>query len=460
MGLFLGLLGFGARASAETYTDIGPDHWAYKAIETLTAKGILKGYSRNLFRGDRPVTRAELAQALYNLLEVTGLLQAMEAPESAATAPHPVLLPGPKGPEGEQGPPGVPGPIGPPGPLGPEGRPGVGREEIDQIQQLVGEFERELKSLGVDAAKIFATLDILRFQMQEAIDQTQKHKLSGYAQFRLESIQGLAGTPDTFEFSIPRGRIYMQGKLSDITSYRFQIDARGSRMPGDPPVEVLEANATLKDFPLPGQQTQVGQMRLPFGYELSEPDEERLAPERATMFRTLFPSFSEFDRGATVSGTIIGKIQGKGGIFNGAGIRADDDQRKTLVGTATKPLGRGEVGLGVHLGRVAGASKNLFVIYCQRPMARLNLRSEALIGKAFGRNSFGWYGQASANLPERSMTAAAKLDVFKASGSSKLWTLGGGLLWQFDKATRFRFWYDLVMSPGGDRALVETQIAF
>lgn len=463
LALAVAMLSFADKATAETYSDVSQDHWAYKAIEGLAVKGIMKGYPGNLFRGERTVTRYELAQALYDLLQAAGLLLAIETPTATEGVAQPVLIPGPPGPPGppgEQGPPGAPGPIGIPGRQGPEGRPGVGREEVDDLQKLVAEFQQELQQMGVSTRELLATLDTLRVQMGEAIEQTQKHRLSGYSQIRLQSMQGSAGAADRFEFAVPRGRIYMQGRLSERTNYRFQIDARGSRMLGDSPVEVLDVYVTLKDFPFLGQQMRVGQFRLPFGYELVEPSEERLAPERSAMIQALFPDFSHYDRGAMLSGTTLGGIKWSGGIFNGSGIRGgDDDQRKILVGTVAKPLGNMKVGAGAHFGRVAGQNKNLFVLYGERPLAGLNLRSETIIGKAYGDSVFGWYGQGWKQFGQ-DKAAAAKLDFWNAGAAPGFWTLGGGLLWQFDEATRFRFWYDLVARSGGDRATAEVQVAY
>lgn len=429
MLLTLGLLGIASRAMGQTFTDVSPDHWAYKAVQALAEKGIVKGYPGDLFRGDRTVTRYELAQALYNLLETTGLLGAMAAPTGGGEVTQPVAIPGPSGPpgpQGEQGPPGPPGPMGPPGPQGLEGQKGVGRDEIDQVQKLVAEFQQELRQMGVNTSDLLARLETLRSQMKEAIEQTQKHKLSGYAQVRLQSIQGVAGAPDTFEFAVPRARIYMQGQVSDRTSYRFQVDAHGARMAGDPPVQVMDAYVTLKDFPLSGYRLQVGQFQIPFGYEATEADEERLAPERSTMVEALFPNSSVWDRGGMLSGTTMGGIRWSGGIFNGSGIvSGDDDQRKILVGTVAKALRNMKVGAGAHFGRVGGQNKNLLDLYAERPMAGLNLRCETIMGKAGGDAVFGWYGQGSKQLRE-GKTVAAKLDFWSADPQPGFWTLGGG----------------------------------
>jgi hypothetical protein len=199
-------------------------------------------------------------------------------------------------------------------------------------------------------------------------------------------------------------------------------------MAGDPPVRALDAYAVLDDFPFLGQQMQVGQFKIPFGYEVQEPSEVRLAPERSTMINSLFPNYSHYDRGVMASGMTLGTIQWSAGVFNGSGIQSgDDDQRKILVAMAKKGTGKTKVGAAVHFGCVAHQNKNLLLLYGERPFPWFNVRSEAVIGKAFGYSAFGWYGQASRQLgPDK--IAAGKLDYWKGGPGTTTWSLGGGLL--------------------------------
>lgn len=61
-----GLAGLAAHAVAQS--DVPQGHWAHEAVEALTKSGILTGYPDGAFRGDRAVTRYELAQVLYRTL--------------------------------------------------------------------------------------------------------------------------------------------------------------------------------------------------------------------------------------------------------------------------------------------------------------------------------------------------------------------------------------------------------
>jgi hypothetical protein len=50
------------------FKDVPPDHWAYQAILYLYNKGLIKGYSDGTFKGDKPMTRYEIAFLVYNIL--------------------------------------------------------------------------------------------------------------------------------------------------------------------------------------------------------------------------------------------------------------------------------------------------------------------------------------------------------------------------------------------------------
>lgn len=53
----------------EQFKDVPKDHWAAKSVEMLAQAGIMKGYPDSSYKGDRPVTRYELAVALANFVQ-------------------------------------------------------------------------------------------------------------------------------------------------------------------------------------------------------------------------------------------------------------------------------------------------------------------------------------------------------------------------------------------------------
>ena len=54
---------------AENFKDVPKDHWAAESVEKLANENIVNGYPDKTFKGDRPVTRYELAVALERFIE-------------------------------------------------------------------------------------------------------------------------------------------------------------------------------------------------------------------------------------------------------------------------------------------------------------------------------------------------------------------------------------------------------
>lgn len=52
----------GSALAANPFTDVPRDHWAYDAVEQLAADGIIEGYGDGTYRGNRSITRFEMAQ--------------------------------------------------------------------------------------------------------------------------------------------------------------------------------------------------------------------------------------------------------------------------------------------------------------------------------------------------------------------------------------------------------------
>ena len=48
-------------AMATPFSDVPANHWAYQYIQSLAADGLIDGYPDGKFKGDRPLTRYEMA---------------------------------------------------------------------------------------------------------------------------------------------------------------------------------------------------------------------------------------------------------------------------------------------------------------------------------------------------------------------------------------------------------------
>lgn len=47
--------------AANPFSDVTPDDWAYQAISDLSDQGVVEGYPDGTFKGERNMTRYELA---------------------------------------------------------------------------------------------------------------------------------------------------------------------------------------------------------------------------------------------------------------------------------------------------------------------------------------------------------------------------------------------------------------
>jgi len=147
-----------AQQAPDQFKDVEPNHWAYQAMESLRAKGIVIGYPDGYFRGRRTLTRYEFAVALDRALNQ------IPAPGT-----------GPAGPAGEAG---AAGPAGEAGPAGKDYDPA----ELDALKKLSKEFKDELGSLGNSVNAVNAKLDALAKDVaaiKEAWDKAPK--ISGQA---------------------------------------------------------------------------------------------------------------------------------------------------------------------------------------------------------------------------------------------------------------------------------------
>ena len=60
--LMVGTMSATSFASVNPFSDVPRDHWAYDAVSGLVNQGIINGYGDDTFRGDRAITRYEMAQ--------------------------------------------------------------------------------------------------------------------------------------------------------------------------------------------------------------------------------------------------------------------------------------------------------------------------------------------------------------------------------------------------------------
>ena len=135
-------VGFGASAWAaqNPFADVPSDHWAYEAVTTLAADGVIDGYGDNTFRGSRPITRYEMAQMVARAMgkyATTG--------GNAPAAPR------------------------------------IGATDRALLDRLAAEFGEELNNLGVRVANLERNADMMKWkgEMRYTYTSERKEKANG-----------------------------------------------------------------------------------------------------------------------------------------------------------------------------------------------------------------------------------------------------------------------------------------
>ena len=105
----------GQGASATPFSDVPANHWAYQAIQSLAADGLVEGFPDGKFKGDRPMTRYEMA---VTVARVIAKVQANSANFAS-------------------------------------------KADLDKLQKLIDAFKDELDALGVRVTNLEDSLDAL-----------------------------------------------------------------------------------------------------------------------------------------------------------------------------------------------------------------------------------------------------------------------------------------------------------
>jgi len=179
---------------------------------------------------------------------------------------------------------------------------------------------------------------------QSDLDKLKRFKFSGYIQARYETAENatdsvkVAGSPPTItpaadqRFYIRRGRFKLTYDASPLSQAVIYFD--GNTAGSNRNITLLEAYITLMDpwTPLHAHQLTIGQMNVPFGYEIERSSSLRELPERSRAENVLFPG--ERDRGVKLVDQWTPRLETVIGVFNGYGI--NDVNFPTFDPTASK----------------------------------------------------------------------------------------------------------------------------
>jgi hypothetical protein len=170
-----------APAFSQPFADVPTDHWAFDAIAELAAKGIVEGYPDGTFKGDRAMTRYEMAMVVARLL---ARIEAIKIPAPAPPAKVPA--------------------------------PDVTRADITTLQRLINEFRAELAALGVRVTAVEEELAALR-------DRLDNVRVTGNTRLRYTLDK------DTPAVTAVRNRFQFTGRLTPeltaVARARFELSA-------------------------------------------------------------------------------------------------------------------------------------------------------------------------------------------------------------------------------------------
>jgi hypothetical protein len=343
-------------------TDVPKDHWAYAAIESLSAKGLVLGYPDGKFVGNRAITRYEMATIISRVLD--NVDKSIDAAKSGMASAPAAPAPAPAA----------------------SSTPSVSPEDLATISKLVDEFKTELAVIGADVAGFKERMD----KQDEKIDELQnnvdviksgiedpegsiqttisdvkklnKVKVSGYLQARYTydfNPANITGNTTTVlnnaatasakaqqGFGVRRGRLKVDARPTDNTGISYQIDFGGGQTSiatGTPAniyqVVTKDANIQyyLKGDPGIGGTFVLGQFLTPFGYQLVRSSSVRETPEFSEVITRLFNDSStldiEYDRGLKYSSPTEQALTYELGVMNGAGPNQyDNNQARNTVG--------------------------------------------------------------------------------------------------------------------------------
>jgi phosphate-selective porin len=252
-------------------------------------------------------------------------------------------------------------------------------------------------------------------------------------------------TNDFSRFGIRRGRFKLSYE-NGIASGVFQLDMT------EKGVGIKDAYLSVKD-PWAGVASfQVGVFNRPFGYEIAYSSSQRETPERANIFKELFPDERDLGAMAVIG---VGEKQGlplniklEAGLFAGNGIKVDNDNEKAFIShlSATKTFTDVfQIGGGISYHNekekeVLGLDLEMSLISV---IGMTKLNGEYLFGKTT-QDFNGGYVMLVQDLGRLPLSVAGKYDW--VDNSNDYSAIGFGMLWRMNNNVRLQAYYEMIDS--------------
>lgn len=230
--------------SAAVFTDVSSDHWAYEAVNRLVAAGVISGYPDGTFKGDKNLSRYEIAVVVDRVLdrvseERKALANEVEAMKDGFTSAQKTELkdvvkslieknmPEPKVVKNDDG---------------------LNEKEYEQIANLIEaltfNYKAELQNLGADMKDLEDLVCSNKAEVEETIA-----ALEGRVADLEEPVVSFSGSYDVdFEHKVKEGTAANAGEV-DYYKYTGSVDDPADTLANDSDLEAEYADEIVYSNP-------------------------------------------------------------------------------------------------------------------------------------------------------------------------------------------------------------------
>jgi hypothetical protein len=391
--------------------------WQYRDLDALSQAGLIVGHPKApLSTWAEGLTRYEAASLVLRAVEGVG--NAYQAQGQAL-----VQIAQAEG-AGEVSPPA-----------------GVTPEDLARVEKLIEEFRAELVTRGVKVDNLATAVKDVQQRLAKVEAEQKQHKIDGYLQLRFRDDNATDGRR---EFLVRNARINVRGPVSARAAYRIEMQFDSKETGKGPGSKAQLRTATIDYLTGPTSRIRMGQMVVPWGYELEVPTQDLWSGERALFMDRLFPD--QRDLGLEFSSQRSPKAPKLDlGFFNGSGIdMTDNNNNQNLLARVDFPLKNGSIALSGYAGTnnegTARTRQDRDAVSAKYAWGDTQFLGEFVAGNDKGKDIRGWYGQIGHPLTKKSANLLfAKYDQYDEDRSKpndlfKRWTLG--YWYDLDKATR------------------------
>ncbi len=449
--VFVGVLLLSSAAAWGAGSYLQASDWQYQELDKLSQAGLLTGHPQaplstwtdKLSRYEAAALTLRAVEAMGQVYEAQGqkLRQLAQANDPGAATGAPATSE----------------------PTGPD----LSSEDLLRVQKLVQEFRTELVGMGERLDELDQSLKLMLGVVDEiqknlatvSADQ-KKHKIDGYAQVRYRHDTATDGRT---EFQVRRVRVNLRGPVSPRVSYRVeaQFDSKESvasvdfankkTSAGGPGSKAQLRTATL-DYLFPtGLRARMGQLILPWGYELEEsvPD-IWTGGERSFFMDRLFPDQRDIGLTFNWRPRLTGPLYDLG-FVNGRSINAVDNNNHTnVLGRVMVNIPYGTAALSGYAGTdkegLASTRQDRYGIGSRLAYGDWKFLGEGVIGHDRGADVSGMYAQLGRPvLKNASNLLFAKYDTYDENRdlpNDAFRRLSLGYWYDLDSATRLTLWWE------------------